>query len=362
MSLLKTNLKIVAAQLPPDFAGNTAELYRAFVERLEILSPVGTNFFVVGSVEPPSDQGPWLKDGTAWWVFDTSLGRYVPADISASTTSLFTVSESTPPDPTTGSANIWLRLKTNRVLGWYFWDGAAWRPEGHTPASGPTADRPSDPGDLEQFFDTDIACLIHWERNAWRTVSGTPGDIKFVTNTVLSQAITRNPGWIYLGENDQSLRGTVLGVATHDSSGPAAYPSNSGQTARTAGTYAGTETVALDELNIPQHVHIVGALKAYNTGAMQNAYFYQVEDGDDIGASSPGASRRMISSTVLRNEPVGAPAPVPGTGLATTKFVTSKQLTAAAIASVASTTPYVGAATAHANVQPTSFLWALQKT
>ena len=360
MSLLKTNLKIVAAQLPPDFAGTTAELYRAFVERLEILSPVGTNFFVVGSVEPPSDQGPWLKDGTAWWVFDTSLGRYVPADISASTTSLFTVSESTPPDPTTGSANIWLRLKTNRVLGWYFWDGAAWRPEGHTPASGPTADRPSDPGDLEQFFDTDIACLIHWERNAWRTVSGTPGDIKFVTDTVLSQAITKNPGWIYLGENAQSLRGTVLGLATHDSSGPAAYPSNSGQSARTAGSYAGTETVTLADLEIPQHTHIVGTLKVYSTAATQNAYLFQEESGDNLTYSGPAVSRRLYTAAWARGE--AAPAPVPNPGAANCHFITSKQLTAAAIPQVATTAPYVGSANSHANVQPTSFLWALQKT
>ena len=86
--LNKTNLVIVSAPLPADFEGTPQEFFEALVERMEIQSPVGTNFFVVGDVEPANDQGPWLKNGNQWYVFSASAGGYVPLDISASTATL----------------------------------------------------------------------------------------------------------------------------------------------------------------------------------------------------------------------------------------------------------------------------------
>jgi len=352
-NLFKTNLKITAAQLPPDFSGTPAEFLRAIVERLDIFSPVGTNFFVVGDVEPPTNQGPWLKDGKTWYVFDEDEGKYVPADISDSTLTLFTVSDAEPEPPVAGEdALIWLRTKSNRVLGWYFWDGEEWRPEGHTPPSGPTADRPSDPGDLEQFFDTTCGCLIHWERGAWRTVSGTPGDVKFVTAPLLADAIAFNPGWEYLGENSQDFRGKVLGVATKDPGATPAisYSTASGITARAQGSLAGAETVVLADLDIPQHSHLVGAVNAL--GNNHNANFYRVDNNQAFVAPGSGPPNYEKTTGAIFDSASGAlPAATDGCAL-----VTSTQLAKAIAPS-----PYTSDAAAHQNMQPTVFLWALQK-
>ena len=351
--LYKTNLKIVAAQLNPDFSGTPSDFLKALVERLDILSPVGTNFFVVGDVEPPTNQGPWLKDGRAWYVFDEDEGKYVPADISQSTTSLFVVSETTPEDPTTGDAVIWLRTKGNRVLGWFFWDGAIWRPDGNTPASGTTAQRPSDPGDLEQFWDTSCGCLIHWERGAWRTVSGTPGDVKHVTASLLADALTFNPGWNYLGESNQDYRGKVLGVATRDPGATPAssYSTTSGISDRVSLSISGAESVALADAEIPQHTHLVGKMGSLGSG--KYFFFYRVDTGDALTAPGSGPPNYADTNGSGIGTSHTGNLPPASAGCA---FVTSTQLSEAVVPGLTDTS------TAHNNVQPTIFLWTLVKT
>lgn len=351
--LFKTNLKIVAAQLPPDFSGSLADFYRAMVERMDIVSPVGTNFFVVGDVEPPTDQGPWLKNGTSWYVFSTSEGKYVPADITASTTTLFTVSEAEPAAPSTGDANIWLRTVGNRVIAWYFWDGSEWRPGGNAPASGTTAQRPTDPVDLEEYWDTTCACLIHWERGAWRTVSGTPGDVKHVTGTVLADILSNNPGWQYLGENSQDFRGKVIGVATKDAGATPAisYSTASGISARAAESKAGAETVVLGDLDIPQHTHLVGKVAAL--GANHTLSFYRCDNGDALTAPGSGPPNYEATDGNSIGTSHNGSLPPASAGCA---FISSQQLSAAISPSL------TDAAVAHANIQPTIFLWTLVKT
>lgn len=348
--LLPTNLRIVAAQLPPDFSGTPAELFKAFVERLQILSASGSNSFVTGDVEPPNNQGPWLKNGNQWWVFSDSAKKYVPLDVSASITALFVTQEATPDDPVAGEALIWLRTKGNRVLGWYFWDGENWRPDGQTPPSGTTAQRPGDPGDLETYFDTDIHAWLHFERGAWRTVSGTPGDVKFVTAAKLTDAITANPGWQYLGEGSQDFRGKVLGVATKDpgATPETVYSTAAGISARAQADVTGEETHILVDLEIPQHSHIVAGLAAL--GANHTATFYRIDDGETFVAPGDSAPNNAKTTSVFTSHPGGAPSFSAGTAL-----VTSKQLTGSI------GTNYIDPAVAHNNMQPTVFLWALVK-
>src|SRR5262245_39664794 len=157
--LFKTNFVIVMAPLPPDFEGNPQDIADAMIERMQIQSPAGTNFFVVGDVEPSSNVGPWLKGGDRWYVFDETTGHYVPANIDDSVTKVFVVSDVEPDAPGEGDPSIWLRTSNSRVIAWYFWDGSIWRPGGNVPPSGPTASRPSTPKELEQFWDTDINAL-----------------------------------------------------------------------------------------------------------------------------------------------------------------------------------------------------------
>ncbi len=353
--LFRTNLVLVAAPLPADFKGGPQEMFEAFVERTEIQSPVGTNFFVVGDVEPSSNVGPWLKGGVEWWVFDETAGKYVPLNIDNSILSLFIVSDTEPEAPGSDDAQIWLHTASGRVIGWFFWTGSEWRPGGNASPSGPTASRPSEPADFEQYFDTDINTLIHWERGAWRTVSGVPRDVKFVVTPTLADALNQNPGWVYLGTLDQGFIGTTLAVAAKDpgATPAASFTTDSGITPRAPGDVVGEETHVLTSDEIQQHTHLVGALAQLNHD--NNFYFYRIDNGDNLSAPAP---RPPNNARIL-----GA-APLPATGFQVgelpatadgTMLVTSKQL------SIADAAAYTTAAEPHNNMQPTLFLWALTK-
>lgn len=228
MALLETGLIIQACPLSATMTGTPQEWFDEYTRRLKILSATGTNFFVTGDVEPTGNAGPWLRFGTQWWVFDVDLKRYVPLDISASETHWFWTGAAAPPNSTPPT---WLRTASGatinipptsaygRAIGWYFFDAGLWRPFNNIVNSGTTAQRPAPPIDLEQFYDTDIAALIWFERGTWRTLSGQPGDIKAVAWPTLAEALVRNPGWSLLGASNASLRGRAISGATQDQGG-----------------------------------------------------------------------------------------------------------------------------------------------
>lgn len=353
MALFKTNLVIVAAQLPPDFIGDPQEFFEALVERMEIQSPSGTNFFVVGDAEPASNQGPWLKNGDRWYVFSVAEGKYVPINIDDSL-HILVIGPDTPAAPGASDPKLWLRTSGTRAIGWYGWDGLIWRSFNSIPASGNTASRPTQPVDLEQYFDTDINCLIHFERGAWRTVSGTPGDVKFVAVSKLSDALNANPGWIYIGRDDQSVRGLTLGIATQDpgASPESSFPTDSGISARSSGDKTGEEThVLADEEQVP-HSHLMGHATALHSD--NNILLHRVDDGDtiDIPPIVPPNHFQVNGDGGSDGTKNGSA----GTGPTGTMLVTSRQL------SKANADAFTGVAEAHNNMQPTLFLWALVKT
>lgn len=220
-----TNLALQIAPLKATFQGTPQELVEQILRRAKIVSPTGTNFIYIGDAEPTSDVGPWLKLNKQWWVFDTDIKRYVPLDISESETLWFHMQNST---PSTSTPPVWLKTTKDQTeadpshgnpIGWYTFNGVAWVPYAGIVLSGTTADRPPSPASFQQFYDTDIACLIWWERNAWRTVSGVPGDLKAVGFQVLAEALTANPGWSVFGANNQAFRGRWISQATKDSGG-----------------------------------------------------------------------------------------------------------------------------------------------
>lgn len=79
MSAQPSFFKITMGQLPENYCpGNPQELADAIASRLMITTESGSSSFVTGSVAPTSNQGPWLKDGLEWWVWDDSIGGYRP--------------------------------------------------------------------------------------------------------------------------------------------------------------------------------------------------------------------------------------------------------------------------------------------
>lgn len=132
MALNPTNLVIQAAQLPATFTGDPNAFFRAMIERMRIMSASGTSFFVISDVEPTSNQGPWLKGGTQWWVWDVNLNKYVPLDISASETQWYQTGSTV---PITQDPPLWLRTQSGTTvvgpapgqpIGWYLFNGTSW--------------------------------------------------------------------------------------------------------------------------------------------------------------------------------------------------------------------------------------------
>jgi hypothetical protein len=216
--LQSTNLVVQAANLPTQFEGTPQEFFAAMLARMRIMSPSGTNFFVIGDQEPTSNVGPWLKGGTQWYVFDETPGvqRYMPLDIGDSETKVLQIGKTT---PTSNNPPIWLRTNDqDKAMSWYFWNGTAWEVDQCIIQSGPTSARP-DPvtaKPLQRFYDEDIGCEIWFERGQWRTVAGSPGDVKYVMQLTLAEARRFNPGWEALGAEAEEMRGRLLSMATKD--------------------------------------------------------------------------------------------------------------------------------------------------
>jgi hypothetical protein len=115
------------------FKGGPNDLYTEMIKRMRIMSPSGTNFVFVGDTEPTANVGPWLKNGTQWYVWDVNTKRYVPQDISASFTSAYWLGLSQPPN---GTPALWLKTSKDattstsqdwgNAIRWFFWNGSAW--------------------------------------------------------------------------------------------------------------------------------------------------------------------------------------------------------------------------------------------
>lgn len=230
MSLKDTSLIIQAAPLPVTFEGTPNDFLAAMVQRMRVVSPNGANFIFIGDVAPTTNVGPWLKGGTQWYVWSTSSNSYVPLDVSASITIPYWIGNAV---PTGNTPPLWLQTTNNSTdqnpngfgtpLSWYFWNGTGWQTFDSVPQSGPTASRPGAPLNYQRYFDTDINVLLHWERAAWRTIAGSPGDLKYVTANTAADALTQNPGWSIFAANVTNDRGRVLSQATQDAGASPAY-------------------------------------------------------------------------------------------------------------------------------------------
>lgn len=281
-SLIPTALIPQMSQIPATFSGTPSELAAEMIRRMRIVVPAGVmSFFYIGDAEPVTDVGPWLKmgaNGGQWWTFQTDPSngnkRYLPIDVSASETQWFVVQSATPDTPTVGSGTasddlptVWIRTDVaGQLLGLYVWDGSFWKPSTGIVFSGPTSSRPAAPLDYQQYFDTTINCLIWWERSAWRTVSGVPGDVKFVAFEKLNDALTQNPGWSLFGESLSIHRGRGFTQATQDYG---VAPETI--TVPPAGVDAhGAFDVWGDAVRVPQAADIPAAVAEYNS-ALQTA-------------------------------------------------------------------------------------------
>jgi hypothetical protein len=114
----------VGAPLNPEFNGNLQQLFDAFVARLSIESQQDLSFFVSGSTAPTSNVGPWLKDGTTWYVWDVASGAYVPQNLEP--LSLKYIASNATPDQ--NKYTFWIELDTNgKAQAIKYYSTGAWR-------------------------------------------------------------------------------------------------------------------------------------------------------------------------------------------------------------------------------------------
>lgn len=119
-------------------------------------------------------------------------------------------------------------------LGWFSWNGAAWALIPTVILSGTTAERPTSPQEGQLYLDTDIDVPLIYERSAWRTVSGSPGDLKEVIADSVSDAMTQNPGW---SEHTASIGYVIAGASDGSATSP--------------GDTAGADSVLITQNDLP---------------------------------------------------------------------------------------------------------------
>jgi hypothetical protein len=193
----------------------------------------------------------------------------------------------------------WFKVEEDGTpIGWFTWNGAAWTGLPLILPAGATTERPLTTDTGAKWFDTTINVELVFDRGKWRTVAGSPGDVKFVATDTLATALERNPGWIEYS----TAAGRVLGAAG----------TGTGLTARAYGATVGAEAHLLTLDQIPTHAHGIG-----------NTPQYAGLNNRQSGGSQPG---------------IGSAPP----------------------ATIAATDA-IGGGLAHNNMQPTLFLWCLIK-
>jgi len=157
----------------------------------------------------------------------------------------------TEPDPADRDKPWFKTDVSGNPIGWFAWNGSAWTPIPTIVTNGATADRPINPEDGQLFFDTDIHVQLIYDRGAWRTAAGSPGDVKEVKAATIDEALTNNPGW----ERDTDSDGRfIAGVTTG--------------TGFEYGDTGGETEHVLTEAEMPAHTH---ATRGNNLQADGNA-------------------------------------------------------------------------------------------
>lgn len=165
-------------------------------------------------------------------------------------------------------------------IGWFSWTGSEWTTIPVTPESGGTSDRPSNPLTGQLYFDTDINVMLVYERSQWRTLSGSPGDIKEVKASTIEDALTANPGWA----QDTASEGMVIAAASDGS-------------ASGSGDLIGAATVMISINNLPSDAVSLKSGWGPYSGAFQNgpqpAGVFPIVTGsgstDETGPINPNA-------------------------------------------------------------------------
>jgi len=173
-------------------------------------------------------------------------------------------------------------------IGWFAWNGSAWAPIPQALPFGPTASRPVSPSTGTEYFDTDINTALVYERSQWRTLAGTPGDVKEVKAASLAAALLSNPGWAH---DTDSVAKVVAGAATDGSN---------------YGLTQGSDQINLEIAPLPAHTHTTqGRYGSGGEGGADDPTMYDaaqptvaLQAWPDTGSTGSGAPVDVRQNTI----------------------------------------------------------------
>lgn len=116
--------------LPEGWEGSPQDLLDAVAQLLQVKFEEDFALFKIGPTQPDSNQNrAWLKDGTAWWVFDETIGDWRPADISDKYRLIYVQPSDPSATDTISNGSLWLRLESNGVTprSMSVWIDGSWR-------------------------------------------------------------------------------------------------------------------------------------------------------------------------------------------------------------------------------------------
>jgi hypothetical protein len=118
---------IKSSPLPSNFKGTPQQFQDALTARLYLETSLNSISLVAqGSVAPSSNQGPWLKDGTTWYIWSDATGSYVP--VSADFLTLRYVASPLTAIPDPAKYTLWIQLDAaGQAIGIAYWFNSAWR-------------------------------------------------------------------------------------------------------------------------------------------------------------------------------------------------------------------------------------------
>lgn len=121
-------ITITASPLPSNMSYTPQQFMDAMVSRFNVVTAVDSVSIVSqGATPPTSNVGPWLKDGTTWYVWSSASGSYVP--VNADPQTLKYVASTTAPDWRVYTLWIQLNGAGTQAIGLAYWDApnTTWR-------------------------------------------------------------------------------------------------------------------------------------------------------------------------------------------------------------------------------------------
>lgn len=118
-------LSFKVSPIPDTFRGTLNDFAQAFASRLSAETGYQISFFVTGNTAPTSNVGPWLRNGSEWWVWDNATADYVP--ITVPSESLGYIAQ-VAPGPDQAVYTFWIELDgSGKAQAIKFYSGGAWK-------------------------------------------------------------------------------------------------------------------------------------------------------------------------------------------------------------------------------------------